>query len=585
MRLPRPGTAWSFALLLLLAPTLRAAAAPPDPLQLLPGQAELVVAVERPRGLVESVTTLDLLKEGLRLEAVREATDIAPVRRFYRLVAYYEKELGATWPELLDQVAGRGVALAVKFGPDGQNQATLAVVATDPRQLDRFVKLVERVAEEELARQEAKERPVKATYRGVETLQVGKDFHAAVAGPVLLLASTSDALHAAIDRQQGDAKAGPSLADAAGPKAARGLQKGALAWLWFDLARARQVPGVKDALAKPSNDPGQAVLFGGWIDIVRRADFVSAGLYREADGFRLSVRLPVGRDGMTPELGLHLPPAGQPGSLPPLEPKGVLFSSTFYLDLSKTWEEREKLFTAKNAKALEEFDKNGSRFLVGTSVSKLLKQAGPYHRVVVSQPSQPAYKIEPGVKAPAFAYVTSMRDPAFGKSVEAMVRAAGLFALGAQLKLKMVEEKHGDVTLVGYRFAEDAPFPGNGDPSNIRYNFTPCFATVGDQVFIASTMDLGRELIDLLKKTPDPSAGSPATTRMRFYASGGAAAFEASGDQLLTQTILDRAATIAEAKKQIAEGLAYLRKLGVVELTADYGPATFRFDIHWQLGK
>jgi hypothetical protein len=579
MRLPWLG---AFALLALAAPAGRAAPADANPLRLLPGDAELVLVVEKPRGLVESLSTLDQVKEALKLDAAKEALDIAPVRRFYQLVGYYEKELGATWPELLDQVAGGGVALAVKYGPDNDNRLTLVVAAKDPKQLARFTALVRRVLDEELARQDSKDRPAKGDYHGVETIQVGKDLHAAVSGPVLVLSNKADGLHDALDRQRGE-KAGPSLADAAGPKAARELQKGALAWLWFDLAKVKGLQAFKDATARPSNDPNQAVVVGGWTDVVRRADYVSAGYHREADGLRLSVRLPAGRDGMPPEMALHLPPAGQPGSLPHLEPKGVLFSSSFYLDFARIWEDREKLFTAKNVKAFEEFDKTGSRVLVGTSVSKLFKQAGAYHRFVVSHPSQAGYKTEPGIKVPSFAFVTQMRDPAFGKSVEAMARAAGLLGLGGQVKLKLVEEKLGDVTLVGYKLVEDAPFP-IGDPQGIRFNFSPCLATVGDQFFVCSTMELGRELVDLLRKTP-AGTGSSATTSMRFYAAGGAAAFEATGDQLLTQTILDQAATIDEAKKQIKQGLDYLRKLGTIDFEADYGPKTFRFDIHWQPGK
>ena len=39
--------------------------------------------------------------------------------------------------------------------------------------------------------------------------------------------------------------------------------------------------------------------------------------------------------------------------------------------------------------------------------------------------------------------------------------------------LKLVEEKHGDLTLVGYRFPEDVPL--RGDTNDLRFNFSPCF--------------------------------------------------------------------------------------------------------------
>ena len=49
----------------------------------------------------------------------------------------------------------------------------------------------------------------------------------------------------------------------------------------------------------------------------------------------------------------------QPGSLPLLEPKGVIYSSSFFLDVSKLWEHRAQLL---NDKQLKDFrDKRRSR--------------------------------------------------------------------------------------------------------------------------------------------------------------------------------------------------------------------------------
>src|SRR5206468_10415464 len=125
------------------------------------------------------------------------------------------------------------------------------------------------------------------------------------------------------------------------------------------------------------------------------------------------------------------------------------------------------------------------RFLGGIKFSKLTAQAGPHQRVVVAQPSQPGYEIQPTTRIPAFALVVDMRDQQFAKSMEAVLRAVALLA-GSQFNLKLVEEKHGHVTIVGYRLPEDGKVPS--DTNNIRFNFSPCFAAVGDQYLIASTL-------------------------------------------------------------------------------------------------
>ena len=51
-------------------------------------------------------------------------------------------------------------------------------------------------------------------------------------------------------------------------------------------------------LVSPRNNIPLTVLFAGYLDVVRRAEFVALGLYEQKDGFSLSVRMPAGRDGM-----------------------------------------------------------------------------------------------------------------------------------------------------------------------------------------------------------------------------------------------------------------------------------------------
>ena len=49
------------------------------------------------------------------------------------------------------------------------------------------------------------------------------------------------------------------------------------------------------------------------------------------------------------------PPADARGARPLLEPKDVLLSTSYYLDIGKFWENRAKLFNEKNLKEFEEF--------------------------------------------------------------------------------------------------------------------------------------------------------------------------------------------------------------------------------------
>jgi hypothetical protein len=258
---------------------------------------------------------------------------------------------------------------------------------------------------------------------------------------------------------------------------------------------------------------------------------------------------------------------------------------SFHLDGAKFWEHRAKLLNAQQIKDFEEFDKNSGRFLAGSRLSDLLSQAGAYHRFVAAVQTKPGYQKTPKLSIPAFAVVLEQRDPeAFSKSMESVLRGAALLA-GTQFTLKLVEEKHGDHTLVGYRFPEDKPL--KQDVNDLRFNFSPCFVRVGNQFVISSTLELGHELVDLLEQEArDPQAkGSPAPMRMQVYAAGGVELLKAFEDQLVTQLILGQAIPADEAKKQFRALTDLVRQLGVLQFEAHYGANDYRADIRLKLGK
>lgn len=550
---------------------------PPSPLRLLPNEADLLVEVAQPRRLVETLTTLDALKQIQQLAPVRELFDSTNVRRFMQLVAYFEKELGAPWPQLLDRLAGRGVVFGVKFGPNPA-PVLLVIQGKDDKLMDKFFHLGLMILEQELARQEAKEKPVKGVYEGIETVRVGTEFHAARVGTALFLSNNEKALRAGLDLHLGRGKA--SMADVPGvAEAAKLLPPDPLVTAWLNMETVRQSPEAKAVYkSPPRDDPNLTVLFGHYLDLLGRAPFVSAGIYRGKDGFTTTVRMPRGREGMGADRLLHVPPAGQPGSRPLLEPKNVLYSESNYFNISAVWKDRAKLFNEKQVQTLERFDKEATPFTAGAKVSKLLTQAGPYYRFVAAHQPANGYKTPPKIAIPAFALVWELREPeAFGKSMETVLRGAALLA-GAQVNLKLVEETYKDCKLVGYRFPEDKPL--KGDINDLRFNFSPCFTRVGDQYIVGSTIEFCRELVDLVQKEgTTPARGDASPARIRLYGSGGAAYLKTIEGLLITQTTLDQAVTPQEARDQVKMFLELIRQFGALSLESRFEDKTFRYDI------
>jgi hypothetical protein len=572
-----------FAAGLSLVALLTAAAAadtPAAPLALVPDSADLLVQIKNPRRLVETLTNLDAVKQLQQFPSVKEYLNSTTSRRYYLFLAYFEKELGADRFELLDRLAGGGAVLATKFGDKAP--ALLVVQGKDEKLMKKFVAAALDVIDQELARQEVKERPVQETYQGVETIRFGKDFYAAVVGATLLVSNNEKALQGALDLYAGKSK--KSMAEVASvADAAALLPVDPLASLWINMEGVKQQPAFKEFYTAP-RDIVQTLVYGAFVDALGRSPFVSIGLCVDKDGLRLSGRLPRGREGMSAVKAVFLPPEGQPGSRPPLAPKGVLYSESFYLDPAPIWTDRAKLFSAQQAKSLEDADKNSGKFLSGLQLSKLLTEAGPYHRFVAAEQATAGYKITPKQHLPAFAVVSEMRDPeSFGRNMETVLRGAALLAT-TQVKLKMNEEKYKDSDIVSYRFPEDAPY--KGDNGGYRFNFSPSFTRVGNQFVASSTTELCRELVDELQKEAKQSPGGAAMTRQARLIPGGVAdlvkAFEGT---LVTQTILDQAVPPDAARKQVETFIQWVRGLGEVDLDETYSTNEFQFDLRWKAGK
>jgi hypothetical protein len=585
MRLIRP-FAGILACLALFTVEVRAEPTP-DPLRFVPERADLVLEVRQPRLLVETGLSLDAFKALQALPPVRDAYDSTTARRLYQLLYYFEKQLGVKWPDMLDRIGGGGLALAVKIDKGPNSPALLVIQGKDEAMTAKFYKLALDVIGQELERQESKDKVVAGNYNDIPTAQVGKEFHAALVGTAIVVSNKEDFLKSSLDLSLGKDKNAKSV-QAKVEESRQTLPKDPLANLWLNLETVRRTSPETEALFKAPRDPVLTIGAGGLLDVIGRSPFVCAGLYQNSkEELLLTVRMPRGREGSGPDFALHVPPPDGPGLPPLLEPKGVVFSNSFYLDLNKIWEDREKLFAKDFVKQLEEAEKNPAIKLIGAKPSSLLKSGGAYHRVVVVDQPKAGYKTQPGQPIPAFAFVTTMRDgERFSTLADVALRGAALAATnGTPYKVKLAEEKHGDYTISGWRFPETGTV--EEDPSRLRFNFSPCFVRVGNQFVVCSTIELCHQLIDILDQESRAPArkGSAAASESRAYGSGGAALLAGAQDTIIAQTVLDRAVTAAEAKTETQALIDLVGKLGVLNIDSHYEKNQYRFELRLKMAK
>ena len=336
-----------------------------DLLRYLPKEAEIALVVEKPRQLSEAMLQFDAYESAQVLPPVRELLNSTNVRRFKQFIKYYEDELGADWPELLDQIAGRGIVIGATLQNNGP--ALLITQGNDSATVQRFFALATKLIESEVARESGNSVEMKReTIHGHETLSPGKELHLAQVEDRIYISNRKEALTAALNLAD-DTHAELSLAGNSSTQQARQLLEGdPLAWIWFDFAKVRQTTEGKQFFAAQQKDFLGNLVIGSSVNALSRASFVTAGWYMNQDGFQLNVRVPAKRAELPKQYALHVPMTPNvPGSLPLLKPEGVVYSQSFYLDLATSWKERNALFSKEVVEGIEKGVKDISKVLPG----------------------------------------------------------------------------------------------------------------------------------------------------------------------------------------------------------------------------
>ncbi|MBI2804125.1 MAG: hypothetical protein HYX68_03975 [Planctomycetes bacterium] len=560
-------------LLLSAAPTWAQTAK--DPLRFVPGNVEWVVKLDRPRALVDLVEKHHLFQQVQKLAGIREYYDTTTFQQLYQLLTYFEKTLGQDRYEILDDISSGGVVLAARLTPP--KGVVLIVQSRDESKLRRFLDVGLDVLQKELDRQESKDKLKRSKYQGFDVGQIGPKLTFAIVDGALLVSNESKALKPILDfTAKKDAKTSilqlPSFVAAYKMAPAKKL-----AWTWLHVAELRKNDGFKNGLSAAGIDPLQMLLFGGLADQLRRTPYIAASLVEDKGTFRLSATMPVGSKTMAPLKHMMLPLDGR-GTLPPLTVPRVLGSTSFFLDLGHFYEKRVAILGEKNAKGLDDGERNIAKLLGGIKLSKLFQAMGAQQRVVFAQQKERPYKTRPGTPFPAFALVVNMRDPSFAKDMNSVLRSGALVAT-FQFGLRLKETTYKDCEMVSYYFSETKNV--TGDPDKIRFNFSPSYVKVGNSFVISATAELARDLVDALQAEAKVKA-SPASMRTKLYASGLVEILRGNQDAALTQLILAQALPPKTAKAELQTILNWVEQLGTLSLETRYGPNDFRQDIIWR---
>lgn len=554
----------------------------------LPDKPLIIVKLQEPQRLTEQIIRYAQWPEIQGLAAFREFQASTPWKRFQQFVAYIEKELGTTWPELLKQYSHEGVvfSLEAKIGqpkadeagaPPEAPRALLILPLKNAGQAQQVTQMIQELGQFELARQDSKAKYQTTKHRDVSIVHLGDQFAFASTGHYLILANQPQVLKDALDRKESMRKEPPAYLAAVEKKANGTGQR--IAWAWVDLMQIKQDQNIHKLLEIPNNDPIPYYVLGGLLDAVRQSSWALAELCSANDDLMLQITLPGGRKNMNPALRAAFTPDPQgPGLQPYIELPGTFYQQSFYFDINALLAHQADYLSESVRKEFQEFDKKSGFVLYGHRFSKIVSYLGGRHQFLVTQQRDTGYDVKPKTMLPAFGLLLELRDPdAFDRAMQPILRSVGLLG-SLNVKMKMMEEDVGNVHMIGYRMVDNED--NRSRDQGLLFNFSPCFARVGRFYMLASTQEMGRDLIQHLTHAPMQNVTNDGTSiRHHFSWPALGLYFDSIKSAIVTQTILQEGGSRSEAEKQFTLLKELLERLGTIELSVQYLEDQFRMEL------
>lgn len=547
-----------------------------SPRDLLPPGAAVVVELNQPARLYSHPVVRGAWREIEGSAELQRRIDAPEFDRIRQVKALLESAGGGDWLTAVDRLTTGGVAIALSARPGAGPDATLVVVSSDA---DLLRKAVDEFQNYLLARVPADKRPAALPtemYRDVTCIRAG-DAGFAIVGKAFLAATRIEVLRAAIDRLKASEFRSQPTENAALP----------LAQVRLDLAAMRQNSDISKALALPADDIGRVFVLGGWIDLLKRAETLTAGVSLGEKSIDLRLQLPAPRDQMTPGLNGFFASRDDARARPPLRIPGLIASASWYRDYGALWAGRNEVLTEAALKRLEEgnatagkqLETVGARFLP----SELLSELGPHFRIIAARQTQSVYNVDLPDKLPAAAILIELRSEAARQKLQPVLKFVGLIGAAVNNRMAMHTEKHKGFELASLRSREDAD--AQYRINRIRYQFSPTWGFARNHFLVGSTTEIVRQAIDALEAEAEHPGDqpSPFTTGMQLLsAREAAAALTDYRTALLDATTLNDGLSRSEAGHELDVLTRAIAALGTLSLQS--GWIEKQFELRLRIG-
>jgi len=504
-----------------------------------------------------------------------------------------------SWSEMVRELLAGPAEIALSPYPQ---KLVMTVKPKDAARLGRLhAKLLEFIQQD--AQTKGNPDPVKKFKHGeIDCFSLAPTEAHAIYGGRFVLASSEKILGDALDVLSG-AKKLPSTLDKEprfldAVKSATPDSRQAFGFARMDLIR-KSNPGTY-TVADDYN-PLLALLFGGWVEAYRQADWLGMAIDWKANKPALEAFLPISAEVAKGELRKAFTPPKGTYAAKPLSVPNQLGTLSLWRDLGKVWNIRENVVTGPALQGLNGLDNGIGQFFggrdFGTGVLGSLK---PDWRVVVAEQDPKTMIPKPDLVLPAFAisvgYDTKDEDFRQRWIIAFQSLIGVLNVVGGQEKAPVLVQNQEDFEGAKIYSAKYLPpvKPANAKPGDsktdeegihIRHNFRPTLVLAGDHLIISSTTEMARDVVKAIKVADTGSDAPPQAMSVDLNGKRIAGMVDVNRERLVMQNMVEKGHGKAAAQSEIGAIEGMIRGLNHAVITAEDTENQFRLKLSLDLNQ
>jgi hypothetical protein len=504
-----------------------------------------------------------------------------------------------SWSEMVRELLAGPAEIALSPYPQ---KLVMTVKPKDAARLGRLhAKLLEFIQQD--AQTKGNPDPVKKFKHGeIDCFSLAPTEAHAIYGGRFVLASSEKILGDALDVLSG-AKKLPSTLDKEprfldAVKSATPDSRQAFGFARMDLIR-KSNPGTY-TVADDYN-PLLALLFGGWVEAYRQADWLGMAIDWKANKPALEAFLPISAEVAKGELRKAFTPPKGTYAAKPLSVPNQLGTLSLWRDLGKVWNIRENVVTGPALQGLNGLDNGIGQFFggrdFGTGVLGSLK---PDWRVVVAEQDPKTMIPKPDLVLPAFAisvgYDTKDEDFRQRWIIAFQSLIGVLNVVGGQEKAPVLVQNQEDFEGAKIYSAKYLPpvKPANAKPGDsktdeegihIRHNFRPTLVLAGDHLIISSTTEMARDVVKAIKVADTGSDAPPQAMSVDLNGKRIAGMVDVNRERLVMQNMVEKGHGKAAAQTEIGALEGMIRGLNHAVITAEDTENQFRLKLSLDLNQ